>query len=38
MTIEEHDYCPSCGCMLTWLEGDICSSCEELTDKELSNE
>jgi len=25
------EYCPSCGCILRYDEGDICCSCEEST-------
>ena len=34
----EHDYCIHCDCVLTWLEGDICSSCETLLIKEASDD
>ena len=26
---DSHDHCLECDCILTWMEGDICFSCEE---------
>ena len=32
------DYCPRCGCILKYHEGDICCSCEEIEDKDFPYE
>lgn len=34
MEDEDHEHCPECDCVLTWLEGDICRWCEERTEGE----
>ena len=38
INLNEPDYCTNCDCVLTWLEEDICSSCETLLIKEASDE
>ena len=34
MEDEDHEHCPECDCVLTWLEGDICRWCEERIEGE----
>ena len=27
-----HEHCPKCDCVLTYLEGNVCQSCEEISE------